>query len=120
MNDAQAVQLLDRFKDKLPASFNASIIACIDEYPHVFIAFSVPGTHEIDNKIIVFGNEFRLWDVSGSRVLAGIAGFVDRKFDNFAIVALNKEETTTSELRPYVNKLKDTLAEVAKKFLGYK
>lgn len=121
MTYSEGVQLLDAFKDMLPAALGEPHIISTNGPPWTFVAFYSATRHEMNDGRIVEGNEFRLWTPSKgfrtSKALGGIIGICGAT--GFpTLMALRDQNTSAREIRPYLSMLREMVIESASGNIG--
>jgi hypothetical protein len=108
-------QLLQKFKDMLPAALGEPYILNTTNKPYIYVAFYNACDHEMADGRILSGCEFRLWKqnlgVVNSKVLAGIIGF-DKQTYQIVINALTDQLTKSADLAPYRKMLVEMMAQI--------
>lgn len=108
-------QLLNVFKDMLPASLGTPYFVNTAQQPYVFVAFYASQRHELADGRVVNGNEFRLWKPSAgfrqSAPLAGIFG-IDPSTCDLVLCGLVDQGTRRCDLKPYGSMIREMMHEI--------
>lgn len=114
-------ELLELFKDKLPASLGTPFIVATRSKPYTFCAFYDATNHELKDGRLIHGNEFRLWQpragFSKTEVLAGIFGF-EEKSSELVCCALTSHGTRAKELNPFGPMIREMVCHIATDNIG--
>jgi len=116
------VQLLEQFKDMLPASLGVPYVVNTIQKPYLFVAFYNAKRHELEDGRIINGNEIRLWKPSAgfkkaACPLAGVFG-VEETDCKLVLCALVDQGTRRHEIMPYQSMIRDMIGHIGMNAIG--
>ena len=114
-------ELLEAFKDMLPASLGEPYFVNTAAKPYVFVAFYDAKRHEIADGRIINGNEFRLWKPSnGFRAAAPLAGIIgiEEADPCVTLCALVCQGTRAHDLKPYGDMIREMMGDIVANQIG--